>query len=133
MQGRLYFVPRKASALSSIEKLKRAAKTEKPSVVRTRLQKQDTFTLQRPVRKRSPRNAYSVTNILDIFECDLVDVQALSKHNDGHKYLLTVIDVFSKFLHIVPLKSKTGKDVSSAFQSVLKDPNYLKPLQRRPV
>ena len=62
-----------------------------------------------------------------------MDVQALSRHNDRVKYLLTVIDVFKKFLHMVPLKSKSGKDVSAAFQSVLKDPRYLKPFKRRPV
>ena len=60
-------------------------------------------------------------------------VQALSRHNDSVKYLLTVIDVFSKFLHMFPLKSKSGKDVSAAFQSVLKDPRYLKHFKRRPV
>jgi len=70
---------------------------------------------------------------VDVFECDLVDVQALSKYNDGYKYLLTVIDVFSKFLHIVRLKSKTGKDVSSAFQTVLQDPKIFKPIKRRPI
>jgi len=70
---------------------------------------------------------------LDVFECDLLDVQALSTHNDGHKYPLTFIDVFSKFLHIVPLKSKTGKDVSSVFRLVLQDPKYLKPFKRRPL
>ena len=70
---------------------------------------------------------------MDVLECDLVDVQALKTHNDGYKYLLTVIDVFSKFLHVVPLKSKTGKDVSSAFHSVLQDPKYLKPIKRRPI
>ena len=63
----------------------------------------------------------------------LVDVQALSRHNDGVKYLLTVTDVVSKFLHTVPIKSKSGKDVSSDFQSVLKDPRYLEPFKRRPV
>ena len=70
---------------------------------------------------------------MDIFECDLLHVQALSKYNDGYKYLLTVIDVFSKFLHIVPLKSKTGKAVSSAVHSVLQNPKYLKPRKRRPI
>ena len=69
----------------------------------------------------SPRNPYSVDNIMDGWECDLVDVQAVSRHNESVKYLLTVIDVFSKFLHMVPLKSKSGKDVSSAFKSELKD------------
>ena len=89
--------------------------------------------LHRPIRKRFPRNPYSVNNVLDVFECDFVDVHVLSKFNDGYKYLLTVIDVFSKFLHIVSLKSKTGKDVSSEFQSVLHDPKYTKPIKRHPV
>jgi len=61
-----------------------------------------------PGPKAIPKNPYSVDNIMDVWECDLIDVQALSRHNDGVKYLLTVIDVFSKFLHMVPLKSKTG-------------------------
>jgi len=60
---------------------------------------------------------------MDVWECDLIDVQALSRHNDGVRYLLTVIDVFSKFLHMVPLNSKSGKDVSAAFRSVLMDPD----------
>jgi hypothetical protein len=46
---------------------------------------------------------------------------------------LTVIDVLSKFLHIVPLKSKTGPAFASAFKSVFNDPNYSKPLRRRPI
>jgi hypothetical protein len=62
------------------------------------LEAQDTYTLHRPVRKIFPRNPYTVNNIMDVWECDLVDVQGLSKHNDGIKYLLSVIDVFSKYL-----------------------------------
>jgi hypothetical protein len=64
---------------------------------------------------------------------DLVDVQGLSKYNDGVKYLLTVIDVFSKFLHIIPLSAKTGKAVTTAFQSIFNDPKYSEPKRRRPV
>jgi transposase InsO family protein len=74
-----------------------------------------------------------VNNINDVWESELIDVQGLAKQNDGVKYLLTVIDVFLKFLRIVPLKSKTGKDVTLAFQSILRDPRYLKPLRRRPL
>ena len=73
-----------------------------------------------------------MNNINDMWECDLLDVQGLSKYNDGVKYLLTVIDVFSKFLHIIPLRSKTGKAVKSAFQCILKDSKYLKPIRGRP-
>jgi len=95
MLDELYNDPRAPSAFSTFEKLKRAAKTKSASHIKTWLQKQDAYTLHRQVRKRIPRNPYSVNNILDVFECDLVDVQALSKHNDGYKYILTVIDVFS--------------------------------------
>jgi transposase InsO family protein len=61
-----------------------------------------------------------------------VDVQVLSKYKDGVKYLLTVIDVFSKFLHIIPLLTKTGKVVTTAFQTIFNYPKYSKPIRRRP-
>ena len=63
----------------------------------------------------------------------MVDVQAVSKFKDNYKYLLTAFEVFSKFLHIIPLKSQTGPAVSSAFQSNFKDPKYSTPLRRRPI
>jgi hypothetical protein len=62
-----------------------------------------------------------------------VDVQFLAKHNEGYRFLLTIIHVFSKFLRIVPLKSKTGTAVSAAFETVLNDAKYLKPVKRHPV
>jgi hypothetical protein len=97
------------------------------------LLKQDAYTLHRGVRKHFPRNPYSVNNINDVWESDMIDVQGLAKHNNVVKHLLSVIDVFSKFLYIVPLKSTTVKDITSAFQSILNDPRYLKPIRRRPV
>ena len=63
---------------------------------------------------------------MDLWECDLVDVQGLSKYNDRIMFLLNVIDVFSKYVHDVPLKSKMESSVTLAFQSVLKDPKYSK-------
>ena len=68
---------------------------------------------------------------MDVWECDLMDMQFLSKYNDKYKYLLSVTDVFSKYLHIVPLRSKMGTAVSSAFRTILA--RYLKPVRRRPM
>jgi len=45
----------------------------------------------------------------------------LSLSRQWERYLLSVIDVFSKYLHVVTLKPKTGPSVTAAFQSVLKD------------
>jgi hypothetical protein len=71
------------------------------------------------------RNPYSVDNIMEVWECDLVDVQSLLKYKDDYRYLLTVIDVFSKFPHRLTLRVKTGKAVASAFLSVLGTRNIL--------
>jgi hypothetical protein len=70
---------------------------------------------------------------MDVWEADLLDVQNVSKFNDNYKYLLTVIDIFSKFLHVVPLKSKSGQTFASAFQSVFTDKKYSKPYKQRPL
>ena len=45
-------------------------------------------------------------------------MQKLSKWNRGYKYLLMVLDLFSKYGWIVPLKTKTGLEVSKAFESL---------------
>ena len=55
----------------------------------------------------------------EIFAGDLIDMQAFIKDNNGIKYLLTVIDIFSKFVWIIPLKRKTGQEVENAFSMIL--------------
>jgi transposase InsO family protein len=57
-----------------------------------------------------------------------MDIQNLGKYNDRYRYLLSVIDVFSKFLHIVPLRSKTGTAVASAFHSILAKYSHRRPI-----
>ena len=108
MTSKLYYDPSKPSSFSSLKKLKAAAKEsklgKKPGETKSWLETQDAYTLHKPLRRRFPRNPYTVNNILDVWECDLIDVQVLSKFNDSYTYPLTATDVFSKFLHIVPLK-----------------------------
>ena len=47
---------------------------------------------------------------------DLIDMQAFSKDNNGIKYLLTVIDVFSKFVWIVHLNGKLDRKLQIHFR-----------------
>lgn len=49
---------------------------------------------------------------------DLMDVQNLSKENDGVRFLLILIDSFSKYLRIVTLKQKTAAVVLNGIQQV---------------
>ena len=49
-------------------------------------------------------------------------------YNDMHRHILSVIDVFSKFLHLVPLQKKSGPSVASAFHSIFQDDNTRSPV-----
>ena len=129
MTRNIYYDHARPSAFSTFEKLRKAVR-KKPDDIRAWLQKQDAYTLHRQVRKRFPLNPYTVTNVMDVWECDLVDVRSLGRFNDSYKYILTVINVFLKYLHTVPLKVKTGVAVASAYESVLQDPKYRR---RRPI
>ena len=66
------------------------------------------------------RRRVNVNGVDEIWASDLIDMQAFSKDNNGIKYLLTVIDISSKFVWIVPLKRKTGQEVAHAFSKILR-------------
>ena len=63
----------------------------------------------KPMRRRFDKRTVFAKQINDIWTADLVDMSPFSRSNKGYKYLLTVIDVFSKYGWIVSLKTKTGK------------------------
>ena len=50
-------------------------------------------------------------------------MQLLSRYNKGIRFLLCVIDIFSKYAWVVPLKDKKGISIVKAFQSILKQSN----------
>ena len=76
--------------------------------------------LHRPKRKHFPRRQVKSNGIDEIWSGDLVELRAFSRHSRGYKYLLTVIDVFSRYAWVMPLKTKTGKEITAAFSSILK-------------
>lgn len=75
--------------------------------------------LHRSARRNYRRRRVDIRGIDETWQADLVDMSAYASKNSGHKFLLTVIDNFSKFAWAVPLKTKNGKDVTSAMKSVL--------------
>ena len=68
------------------------------------------------------------TGIDKIWCSDLVEMQQFSKSNKGYRCLLMVLDLFSKYGWIVPLKDKKGETVTEAFKTIFKEgrkPQYL--------
>ena len=74
------------------------------------------------IRKFEKRKVYSTFKD-NIWGADLEDMQLLSKYNKGITFLLCVIDIFSKYAWVVPLKDKKGIRIVKAFQSILKQSN----------
>ena len=77
--------------------------------------------LHKPIRRKFKRRRVLVNGIDKIWAADLVDMKAFSKFNRSVRYLLAVIDIFSKYGWLIPLKDKTGKSVASALKTIFKE------------
>src|SRR5436190_19304582 len=83
--------------------------------------------LHKSARKNFPRRRVKVLGIGDLLQADLVEMIPYSKENSGYKYLLTLIDCFSKKGYAAPVKDKTAENVKHALESIL--PQNVKNLQ----
>lgn len=93
------------------------------------LRAQDSYTRHHPTRRRFQRLHYDVSNIDDVWEADLADMQSLKSYNDGYRYILVVIDVLSKYAWVEALKDKSAPTVLEGFKKIFKrsgrTPGYL--------
>ena len=79
--------------------------------------------LHKPVIKKfNKRKVYSQFKDI-IWGVDLADMQALSKKNKGIKYVLCVIDLYSKYAFVVLLKDKKGISIANGFNKIIKQSN----------
>ena len=117
--GNIYYDPKHAAGFGSVAKLVKSSKSKKRDVEEW-LSGKNTYTLHKPVRKSFPRNPYTVTNIDKLWKMDLADLSSLSNY-DSHKYLLNVIDIFSRYAWSVHLKDKTGTSITSALKFLFKN------------
>lgn len=85
--------------------------------------------LHKPARKNFIRRHVTVKGIDDLWQADLVEMIPYSAENKGYRYLLTVIDTFSKYAWGIAVKNKTGVEITKAFQSILKQNRIPKNLQ----
>ena len=79
--------------------------------------KQLALEIHKPIRHKFPRRKVMVSGIDSIWASDLVEMNP----ERGFKYILTIVDVFSKFGFAIPLKSKTGIEMTETFQKILNE------------
>ena len=77
--------------------------------------------LHKPIKRKFPRRSMKGFSKDEIWCADLVDMQAFSSFNKGFKYILTVIDIFSKYVWVIPIKDKTATSVTKAFEKIISD------------
>jgi hypothetical protein len=82
------------------------------------LQDQDAYSLQKPVRYKFKRNRVITAGIDDLWDVDLADVSNLEKYNENVKFLLIIIDIFSRYLWVIPLQNKKHASVIEGFTEV---------------
>lgn len=119
-----YFDSKHPAAYARPEKLLKVLRKKYPGVftlgyISNWLSNQDAYALQKPVRHRF--RTTNVTSINEQWDIDLLSVINLAENNDGVKYLLFAIDIFSRKLHVQPLKNKTAKSVLDAMKIILQD------------
>lgn len=88
--AKIYYTPSHPAAFSSVNKLYIATDKKIPRrAIADWLATQNTYTLHKPMRKKFRRNCYTLTNIGELYECDLaVFSESYSQHNNDVKYLL---------------------------------------------
>src|SRR6185436_20583702 len=113
-----YYTLERPDSLSSFAGLKRQTKKRDADIFDF-LSKQNAYTLHHNLIRKFPRRKTFAKGIDDLWQIDIIDLSYLGRYNDGYRYLLMCIDVFSKYGRIEPLKTKTGVDVKNAFAKMI--------------
>lgn len=122
---KLYYDSSGAGSYGGVERLYRRARAAKIAgvtrdKVRNFLAGQFAYTLHRPARRHFKRNPIYASGIDRQWQADLADMQALADENDRARYMLTVVDVFSKYAWAVPIRTKDATTVTAGFAEVLR-------------
>ena len=111
--------------------LRRSRQLHVPVVTRQTVQEylrsEQAYTLHKPTRRRFTRNQTYVAGIDAQWQADLADMQGIARQNSGMRYILTVIDVFSKFPWAIPVNSNDAKAIMAVFKQVLTAANLRHP------
>ena len=101
-------------------------KKSKGSGVNTKLSPQNQQLdeeLHKPIIRKFKKRQIHEAFTDNVWGADLADMQLLSRYNKGIRFLLCVIDIFSKYAWVVPLKDKRDVSIVTVFQSILKQSN----------
>lgn len=85
--------------------------------------------LHKQARKNFHRRRVIIKGLDDLWQADLVEMGLFANINNNFRYMLTVIDTFSKFAWVAPLKTKSARDVTNAMNHIINQGRIPKNLQ----
>jgi hypothetical protein len=122
---KIYYNPLHPSSFGSIKKLFESARQRDPNIsiddVKYWLSEQPTYTIHKQRRRHFKRNRVVVENVNEQFQADLLDMRKLSKFNNGFNYILTAVDILSKYGFAIPVRNKRSYNLSSAFKKIFRE------------
>ena len=83
------------------------------------LNNNETAQIQKPLKENKVNRPIVVSKPMRFFQMDLADMEKYASTNNGYKYLLVLIDVFSKFAFVAPLKDKTDTATVAALEQII--------------
>ena len=112
---RLYNDPKFPASFSGINRFSDEQKRQIPSAslktVKSKLKAVDSYTLHKPTRKPKLYRRIFTKGINYLYQCDLVDLSGFHRQNDGYKWIITIIDTFSKKAWALKMKNKKGQSI----------------------
>ena len=78
--------------------------------------------LHKPITGKFEKQKVYISSKDNIWGADLAYKQLISKFNKWIRFLLCVIEIYSKYACVVSLKDKKGITVTNAFQKILHEP-----------
>ena len=119
----VYFDPASPAAFSSVDKLYRFVRKDGRYVLGKHkiskwLLSQESYAVHREDRPRFKRRRVIAPYRDYQFDADTADMSFYTSHNSGYKYFVLFIDIFSRYVWTVRLKTKTGQEMVKALKSV---------------
>ena len=79
--------------------------------------------LHKPIIRKFKKRKVHSSFIDNIWGADLADMQIISKFSKGFRFLLCVIDIYSKYAWVISLKDEKGISITNAFRKIIKKSN----------
>jgi len=114
----VYTDPLHAGSFRRLGSIQRHTKVDLDTA-RKWLMGEKSYTLHKQSRLKFRRRRTIAKGINELWQADLVDLSLLSNENNAYRYLLTCIDVFSKFARVERLKNKSGLALTAAFTKMI--------------